>query len=115
MNEKVNYFQDAKRRLKGYAHRRMLLLRLQITEKTARIAAALITTVVIVVTGFFLVIFASFAAGYWLAGITGSLAAGFGIVALFYFIVFLFVIFFLRKIMQNYFINKIIHLFLKKD
>jgi membrane protein YdbS with pleckstrin-like domain len=115
MNEEANYFQDTKKKIKQYIDQRILLLRLQATKKISNITAGLVTVVVIVIVALLLIIFASFTAGYWLAEITGSLAAGFGIVALFYLIVFLFVILFLRKILRNFFINKFIEFFNKKD
>jgi len=115
MKEEVNYFQDTKEKLKQYIEQRILLLRLQATDKFSHIAAVLITIVVIAVTAFFLLIFASITAGYWLAGLTGSYTTGFGIVALFYLVVFLFIIFFFKKIMQNFFINKFISLFHNKN
>jgi Putative Actinobacterial Holin-X, holin superfamily III len=115
MNQEENYLQDTRKKLKQYIQRRLLLLQLQITEKTSRIAAALITILVIITAALFLLVFASITAGYWLAGITGSLTAGFGIVALFYLVIFLFLVVFLRKMMMTFFINKIIYLFLKKD
>ena len=115
MKEEANYFKDTTRKLKQYIQQRILLLRLQATEKVSRIAATLITFIVIIVIALFLLIFGSITAGYWLADLTGSFTTGFGIVALFYLVVFLFVLFFLRKILQNFFINKLIHLFHKKD
>lgn len=111
MNEKENYFQDTKEKLKQYIDQRILLLRLQATKKISNITASLITIIVIVVAALLLLIFGSITAGYWLAGITGSFTAGFGIVALFYLVVFLFVMFFLRKILQNFFINRLIEYF----
>ena len=115
MNQEANYLQDTKRKLKQYIQRRLLLLELQITEKTSRIAAAIISIVIIITVALFLLVFTSITAGYWLAGITGSLTAGFGIVTLFYLVIFLFVVIFLRKIMLTFFINKFIKLFFKKD
>jgi len=115
MPEEENYFQETRKRLKQYIEQRILLVRLQMTEKVSRFAAAIITTFLVAVIGLFLLIFISIAAGLWLATITGSLAGGFGIVALFYFVVFLFVIIFMKKILQNFFINKFIHLFHKKN
>ena len=115
MPEEENYFQETKRRLKQYIDQRILLMRLQVTEKVSRIAAALITTFLVAVVGVFLLIFISITAGLWLADLTGSLAAGFGIVALFYFVIFLFIVLFMKKILQNFFINKFIHLLHKKD
>ena len=115
MNEEANYFKDTKKKIKQYIDQRILLLRLQATKKISNITAGFVTAVAIVIIALLLIIFASFTAGYWLAEITGSFAAGFGIVALFYLIIFLFVIFFLRKILRNFFINKFIEFFNKKD
>ena len=115
MPEEQDFFKDTKQKLQQYIQQRILLLRLQATDKVSRIASAVITSVLILVVGLFLLVFASIAAGLWLASITGSLVAGFGIVALFYFLVFLFIIIFLRKMLQNLFINKLIRLLHKKD
>ena len=92
-----------------------MLIQLQAADKASRIASALIATVLLIVIGLFVLIFASVTAGYWLAGLTGSLSAGFGIVTLFYLVVFLFVMFVLRKIVRNFFIDKFIKLIHKKD
>ena len=113
--EEVNYFKDTKDKVKQHLQQRLLLLRLQTTEKISTVASTIITVVVVAVVAVFLLIFLSITAGYWLADLTGSLTTGFGIVALFYLVVFLFVAFFLRKILQNFFINKFISLFHKKD
>jgi len=115
MPAEADYFRETRRRLRQYVQQRMLLFRLQATEKASRIAATLITTVLLSVIGVFLLIFLSITAAVWLGEITGSMAAGFGIITLFYFVVFLFVVIFLKKMLQNFFINKIIHLFHKKD
>jgi hypothetical protein len=115
MPEEQDFFKDTKQKLQQYIQQRILLLRLQATEKISRIASAVITSVLITVVGLFLLLFASVTAGFWLADITNSLIAGFGIVALFYFVVFLFIIIFLKKILQNLFINKLIRLLYKKD
>jgi putative superfamily III holin-X len=115
MPEEHDFFKDTKQKLQQYVQQRILLLRLQATEKVSRFASAVITSVLILVVGLFLLVFASITAGLWLASITGSLVSGFGIVALFYFVVFLFIIIFLKKMLQNLFINKLIRLFHKKD
>jgi hypothetical protein len=115
VKESPGYFEDTKKKLKHYVDQRILLVRLQVTAKASRFASALVTTVIIVIAAIFILIFGSIAAGYWLSGITGSYAAGFGIVALFYFLVLLFIIFFLRKILQNFFVDRIIKFFFKKD
>jgi len=115
MKEEANYFQETKVKLNQYIKRRILLIQLQAADKASRIASALIAAVLLIVIGLFVLIFASVTAGYWLAGLTGSLSAGFGIVTLFYLVVFLFVMFVLRKIVRNFFIDKFIRLIHKKD
>lgn len=115
MKEEANYFQETKLKIEEYIQRRILLMRLQVTDKAARIASGLFTIIVIILIALFVTLFASFAAGYWLAGLTGSLAMGFAIVALFYLVVFLFVILFLRKVSRNFFVDKLIKLIYKKD
>ena len=115
MNEKENYFQDTKSKFRQYIQQRILLLRLQATDKISRIAAAIITSVLLVVIGVFFLVFLSITAGLWLGEILNSYAAGFGIIALFYLLVLLFVIFGWKKMLQNSFINKLIRLFHKKD
>ncbi len=115
MPAEQNFFKDTRSKLQQYMQQRILLLRLQVTENASKIASAIITTALLVIIGLFLLIFASITAGLWLTHVTGSSVAGFGIVALFYFIVFLFIVIFLKKILQNFFINKLISLIHKKD
>jgi len=115
MDQDTDYFRETKEKLEQYIQKRILLLRLQAADKFSRTAAALITVAVISVIALFLLIFGSITAAYWLAGITGSFTSGFGIVALFYFVIFLFAIFFLRKMLQHLFVNMFIKLLHKKD
>ncbi len=115
MNQEENYFENTKSKLRQYVDKRILLLRLQATEKVSRLASALITITVIVIVALFLLIFLSFTAGYWLASLTGSLVIGFGIVTLFYLVLFLFAALFLRRMLQDFFVNKFIKLLTKKD
>jgi len=115
MNQEENYFQETRKKLKQYIQHRLLLIRLQATDKASNLAATLITVTVVLLTALFLLIFASLTAGYWLSNVTGSFTIGFGIVALFYLVIFLLVIFFLRKSLQHFLVNKFIHLFNEKD
>ena len=115
MPEEENYFKETRRRVKQYIEQRVLLIRLELTEKASLMAASLITTFLVTIIGVFLLIFISITAGLWLGHVTGNMATGFGIVALFYFVAFLFMILFMKKILQNFFVNKLIHLIHKKD
>jgi hypothetical protein len=111
----IDYFQDIKTKARQYVEQRLLLFRLQTTEKISKIAATIITTILIAATGLFLLVFISITAALWIGESLGSNVAGFGIVTGFYLLVFLFVMFILKKILQNSFINKLIRLLHKKD
>jgi len=111
----ADYFQDIRTKAKQYLQQRLLLFRLQATEKISKIAATIITTVLLVVIGLFLLGFLSVTVALWIGESLGSNAAGFGIVTGFYLLVFLFVMLVLKKVLQNSFINKLIQLFHKKD
>ncbi|MFT4154705.1 phage holin family protein [Parafilimonas sp.] len=115
MKEESNYFQETKQKINQYIQQRVLLLRLQAADKASRVASTVITMIIIAILLLFMLIFASITAGYWLTDLTGSLTKGFGIVALFYLIIFLFVIFFLRKTLRNFFVDRFIKLIYKKD
>jgi len=111
----ADYFQDIRTKAKQYLQQRLLLFRLQATEKISKIAATIITTVLLVVIGLFLLGFLSVTVALWIGESLGSNAAGFGIVTGFYLLVFLFVMLVLKKVLQNSFINKLIQLFHKKN
>ncbi len=115
MPQEENFFSETSSKLKQYFQQRILLLRLQATDKVSKIASGIITAVLMVIIGIFLLIFISITLGLWFAHITHSLVLGFGIVALLYLLIFLFILLFLGKILRNLFINKLISLIHKKD
>lgn len=115
VNDGPGYFDETKKKLRQYIDQRILLVRLQATEKASRFAAAFVTVAIIAIVAIFLLIFLSIAAGFWLSAMAGSYTIGFGFIALFYLLIFLFIIFFLRKILLNVFVDKIIKYFFKKD
>jgi len=115
MKEEANYFQETKLKINQYIDKRILLMRLQVADKASRIASTVLTAIILIIIGLFVLIFASFTAGYWLTDLTESPVIGFGIVALFYLFVFLLVIFFLRKVVRNFLVDKFIKLINEKD
>jgi hypothetical protein len=81
---KEDFFTESKKELELYLQDRLLLLKMQTAEKTARVVALLFSVLIIALLSFFILLFLSIMAGYYFAGITGSLFTGFGIVAGFY-------------------------------
>ena len=70
-------------------HDRIDLIKLEGAEKIARLSGVMISGLMIAMIGFFALLFFSLLSGYWFAQFTGSLAIGFGIVAVFYLLIFL--------------------------
>ena len=114
MEEPENdFFTTSRRELEQYVQDRILLLKLQTSEKTARLVALLFSVLVIALLSFFVLLFLSIMAGYYFAGITGSLYAGFGIVATFYVLILVLLIF-IRHGFNKKIINTIIKIFFDK-
>jgi putative superfamily III holin-X len=73
--------------LKEYADTRIKLAKLQAIEGGSSIAAGLVTDVVIVVSMVLAFLFASLTLAYYLSGVLKATWAGFGCVAVLYFII----------------------------
>lgn len=111
--EGKDFFSETKTQLEQYVQDRIWLLRLQISEKMARMVAVLFTILMIGLLGFFVILFLSMMAGFYFASLTGSFFFGFGIVASFY----LFVLILLiasRKWIQKKIMDKVIAVFFAK-
>jgi len=109
-----NFFSETKEQLEQYVQDRILLLKLQISEKTARMVAVLFTLLMIGLLSFFVILFLSMMAGFYFASVTGSFFAGFGIVAAFYLLM-LIVLILSRKWIQKKIMDKVIASFYAKN
>ncbi|MDB5211194.1 MAG: phage holin family protein [Sediminibacterium sp.] len=115
MQEKTdNFFTETRKELEQYIQDRLLLLKLQATEKTARLVALLFVVLMISLLGFFVLIFLSVMAGVYFSTTTNNLYTGFGIVAGFY-LVLLLVFVFCRKWISKQVINIVIRIFFDKN
>lgn len=110
-----DYFSELKSEVFQYVQKRLLLLRLQATEKASKVTATIVTSALLIITGLFFLVFLSVTIALWIGGGLGSNAAGFGIVSAFYLLVFLIVMFGMKKKLQDILINKLIRLFNKND
>lgn len=108
-----DFFTESKKELEQYIQDRILLLKLQASEKTARLVALLFSMLIIALLVFFILLFLSTMTGYYFAGITGSLYAGFGIVAAFY-VCILILLIITRKRFDKKIINAVIRIFFDK-
>jgi len=111
---KEDFFTESRKELEQYVQDRMLLLKLQATEKTARLIAMLFSGLLVSLLSLFLLLFLSIMAGYYFATLTGSMYAGFGLVAAFYLLLLILVIV-TRKWYAKKIIDAVISVVFDKD
>lgn len=110
---KEDFFAASGKELEQYFQDRLLLLKMQAGDKTASLITLLFSVMVIGLLAFFILLFLSIMAGYYFAGLTGSLYIGFAIVAFFY-LSLLGVLIAMRKRFQRKIINILIRIFFAK-
>lgn len=115
VEQKETYFDSSKHLLEQYLKDRLLLLKLQTAEKSARLSGMMASFVVIAFLSFFVLMFISLMAGYFFAGLTGSMFYGFGIVALFYVLLLALVFVFKKKYIETLVSNVVIKVFFDKS
>ncbi|MFY8020034.1 MAG: phage holin family protein [Bacteroidia bacterium] len=93
-----SFFSNYKDLLVDYAEKRIELAKLEAIEKTAIVGGMSASFVLIILFGFLSLMFVSVMLGFLFAEISGSMLKGFGLLALFYMILFLLVIVFRKSI-----------------
>ncbi len=108
--EKQSFFEEAKTQVENYLEDRLLLLKLQATEKMAKVASRLYIMLAIGLLLFIVLMIVTVIVGYFLAFLTDNFIVGFGIVALLY-IVAIFILYFLhKKFLGKYVMDRVIQL-----
>lgn len=115
MDEQQNFFTESRKKIEEYINDRILLLRLQSAEKVSKIAAVMFTFLVLALLAFFILFFLSFMAGQYFGSLTGSLYAGYGIVTLFYILLFVVIISLRKKYIEKKIIDLMIGIFFEKS
>jgi len=114
MGDQKNFFEESKDAIKRYLQDRLLLLKLQLTEKIAKLISVMFACLMIAVLIFFIILFLSIMAGFYFASLTDSNFWGFGIVAAFYLILLIIIIILRKKVLQKSIINMIIAVMFEK-
>jgi hypothetical protein len=109
--QKPGFFEETQELVEDYVGNRLQLLKLQTAEKSARLISLLITVVVMAFLCFFILLFLSITAGYFLAQKTGSLFTGFGIVAVFYVILLVVVLYLRKRFLDKYISDTVVRIF----
>jgi hypothetical protein len=110
-----SFFKESRQQLDQYVQDRILLLKLQMVEKVSQLIALLFTGLTLALLAFFILLFVSIMAGYYFANITGSLYIGFGIVSLFYIIIFVLIVTLRKKVIEKHIIDAVIKIFMDKS
>lgn len=96
MSESEDFFGNAKKELEAYIENRILLAKMQVTQKLSHKMASVVVITLLSTIFTFALVFGGIMAAYYLTDLTGSLVKGFGYVAAF-FLGLLFVIVLFRK------------------
>jgi len=106
--QKDRFFAETEELVETYIKDRLLLVRMEATEKGAKLAAYFITGLLLSLVFLLILLFLSLMAGYYFSELTGSQFYGFGIIAGFYIIVAIVLLFLRKRYIFPYLINKVI-------
>lgn len=106
-SDKQGFFRETQQLAEDYVKERILLLKLQLAEKTAKLASIIAAALVIGMFLFLIVLFVSLIAVYLFWQLTGSLYVGFGIVTALY-ILLVCLLFYFRKAVLYKFIENLV-------
>ncbi len=112
MSESEDFFGNAKKELEAYIENRILLAKMQVTQKLSHKLASVVIITLLATIFAFAMVFGGIMAAYYLTDLTGSLVKGFGYVAAFY-LALLFLAFFFRKKLIAVMVDAIIKNILK--
>ena len=108
------FFAETAEQLKQYVNDRVLLVKLQATEKVSKVSAGIISGVLMVIFGFFVLLFLGMTIGFALGAWMDSNALGFGLVTVLFILMLVAAITLKRKVIDSFVINKVLHMLLDK-
>ena len=98
MSESEDFFGNAKKELEAYIENRILLAKMQVTQKLSHKMASVVVITLLSTIFAFALVFGGIMAAYYLTDLTGSLVKGFGYVAAFFLGLLLIVLLFRKKL-----------------
>ncbi|MBA4258916.1 MAG: hypothetical protein C0446_07115 [Chitinophaga sp.] len=98
MSESEDFFGNAKKELEAYIENRILLAKMQVTQKLSHKMASVVIITLLATIFAFAMVFGGIMAAYYLTDLTGSLVKGFGYVAAFYLALLILAFFFRKKL-----------------
>lgn len=114
-HEPVDFFQELKVMVTDYLAARLKLLKLDIYEKTAKIAASMFSAFVIVLLAMLVMLFLSISLGFYLGDLFGNTGTGFLAVTGIYLILLVPFIFFRKKWIEKIIVNRVLDQLTEKE
>jgi cytochrome c biogenesis protein CcdA len=116
MSEQPSFFAELKQVVTVYLEAKIQLYKIGTYEKVAKVTAVLFSSLFIIMIGFFFLLFLGITAGLFFGSLLNNNALGFLIITGIYFILFVIVFVFRKKILEKYITDKVIEqLFEKED
>lgn len=106
--EKENFFVEMKDMIEEYAEDRIMLMKLQATEKVARISSSLFLGIMVGALSMVVFLIISFIAGYYLSMAVHSYPGGFAILGGIYILLILLVVYLHKKYMGKIVADKVV-------
>ena len=106
---KSNYLQKVFGKFLDYIKSRAELTYITVVEKASELISFFISGLLVFLFFMLFISFVSIFAGFWVSSMLDSFIAGFGIIALFYFLIFILLLIFRRTIIQRPLSNSIIN------
>ncbi len=113
--DKDRFFADTEELIESYIKDRLLLLRLDASEKGAKLAAHFVTGALLCLIGLFILLFLSIMAGYYFTELTGSPFWGFAIISGAYILIFLLVLIIRKRYFHPFLINFVIRILFDRN
>jgi hypothetical protein len=112
--EKQGFFKDTQQLAEEYIRERLLLLKLEAAEKSARMASVVFTGIIIGIFMMIVLLLLSAMACFALQEATGSWIYGIGIVSLFYILIMILLIIFRKSFFYKNISDFVVRLFFEK-
>ena len=113
--EPTDFFQELKLLVADYLSARLKLIKYEVYEKTAKIAATLFSSLVIAMLASFLLFFLSITLGFYFGSLFNSNGTGFLVVTGFYLILLIPFLFFRKNWIEKIIINRLIEQLTEKE
>jgi hypothetical protein len=114
MGKGEGFFQESKQQITDYLQDRLLLFKLDVVERGAKLIATMFTILIVALFAFFVLLFLSVMAAFLFGELLHHIFWGFAIVAAFYVILLALVIGYRKKIMQKYIVDIVIGIVFEK-